>query len=96
MKRNQENIFRAYRNEFVHDDCALLLLHHCTDGTPATIFDWADCRCSSARSDREAFREEVAVDVVLRVAITNHQHQHHQDTYTLYGIETGGGRVGVG
>jgi len=67
MKRDKEDIFRAYRDEFVHDDCALLLLHHRTDGTPATILDRADCRCSSAWSDREAFREEITVDVVLRV-----------------------------
>lgn len=80
MKRDKEDIFRADSNEFVHDDCALLLLHHCTDGTPAAILDWTDCRCPSAWCDREAFREEIAVDVVLTGG--SQHHQYHQYTYT--------------
>ena len=65
MKRDKEDVFRADRDEFVHDDCALFLLHHRANSTPAVVLDRADCRRSSAWCDREAFREEISVDVVL-------------------------------
>ena len=70
MKRDKEDILRADRDEFVHDDCALFLLHHRTDGTPAVVLDRADGRCSPAWCDREAFREEIPMDVVLGGKIT--------------------------
>jgi hypothetical protein len=65
MKRHKEHILRTGRNELVHHNRALLLLHHRTDSTPAVVLDRADCRCPSAGGDWEAFREQVAVDVVL-------------------------------
>jgi len=66
LKRHKEYILRAGRNQLVHHNRALLLFHHRTDSTPAFILDRADRRCSSAGGDRQAFREEIAVDVILR------------------------------
>ncbi len=80
MKRDKEDIFRAHRDEFVHDDCALFLFDHRADGAPAVILDRADCRCSSAWCDREAFREEITVDVVLA---RGKNHQIVSNDYTL-------------
>ena len=65
MKGDKEDVLRTGCDELVHHNRTLLLLYHRTDGTPAVIFDRADCRCPSAGGDWQAFGEQVAVDVIL-------------------------------